>query len=118
MEKVIKINNRDVTFKSTGATLLRYKSQFKKDFLKEIVKISEIDDMEDGVAVFEKIDMQTVYEFIWVLAKTADNNVPPLLEWLDTFDEFPVLEIFMELQDLILSSVQSTSNKPSVSKRK
>ena len=40
MEKIINIGGKDIPFKSTGATVIRYKSQFKRDFLAEIVNMA------------------------------------------------------------------------------
>ena len=45
------------------------------------------------------------------MAKTADPTIPEPLEWLEQFDEFPMTEIIPELQDLMLTSFQSTKKK-------
>ena len=42
MEKTITIDGKQVRFKSNGATPLRYKAQFGKDYFKEIMKLSTI----------------------------------------------------------------------------
>jgi hypothetical protein len=41
------------------------------------------------------------------LAKTANPSIPDPITWLDQFDEFPLMEIIPELQDLIIASIQS-----------
>jgi hypothetical protein len=41
------------------------------------------------------------------MAKTANKEIPDPISWLDSFDEFPLLEIIPELQDMMLSSLQS-----------
>ena len=33
-----------------------------------------------------ELDTEVIYNIIWVLAKTADKTIPPLIEWLDEFD--------------------------------
>ena len=53
------------------------------------------------------LDFEIFYNIIWVLAKTADKKVPDPITWLDKFDEFPLLEILPELQDLILASIKT-----------
>ena len=40
MEKIIKIDGRDIKFKSTAATPLKYKAQFKTDFFADLIKLS------------------------------------------------------------------------------
>lgn len=111
MEKTLYIDGKQVRFKSTGGTLLRYKMQFGSDFLSDISKLASIEiseeDLEDTKKKIEaigKIDMEAMYNFIWVLAKTADKNIPEPLEWLDEFETFPIMDILPELMDLIQSS--------------
>ena len=42
MEKIIKIDGRDIKFKSTAATQLKYKAQFKTDFFADLIKLSNM----------------------------------------------------------------------------
>lgn len=42
MEKIIKIDGRDIKFKSTAATPLKYKAQFKTDFFADLIKLSNM----------------------------------------------------------------------------
>lgn len=53
MEKTILIDGKQVTFKSTAATPLRYKRQFGKDFFADIIKLSALDGLNS-----KKIDMK------------------------------------------------------------
>jgi hypothetical protein len=114
MEKTLVIDGKDISFKSNGASPLRYKMQFGKDFFAEIVKMGALEKLgainkEDKGNIVEAIkglDFDVFYNIAWVFAKTADKNIPDPLSWLDTFDEFPMLEIIPELQDMILSTIQ------------
>ena len=40
MEKIIEIDGKKIGFKTNGATPLRYKPQFGKDYFKEILKLA------------------------------------------------------------------------------
>lgn len=106
--KTIEIDGKQVKFKSTAATPLRYKAQFGKEYfseilrLKELIKLKEIEDQSEALA---RIDFEILYNIIWVLAKTADNKIPEPLEWLDGFEKFPISEIIPQIQDLIIASV-------------
>ncbi|MOA46561.1 hypothetical protein D3C78_1690880 [compost metagenome] len=71
---------------------------FKRDRHGEI-KV-DVDDVS-------KINIETFYNIAWVFAKTADNSILPPIEWLDTFDEFPIIEIMPELQDMISQTLQT-----------
>ena len=110
MEKTIEIDGKQVNFKSTAATPLRYKAQFGKDYFSEIMKLEGLTKIKKSKISTEdlvKIDFDTFYNLIWVLAKTADKTIPEPLEWLDGFEEFPLFEIIPQVQDLIVASIQS-----------
>lgn len=110
MEKTIEIDNKKVRFKSTAATPLRYKAQFGKDFFVDIMKLSSLDGLNSkkiDLKKIDKLDFDVFYNIIWVLAKTADKKIPNPITWLDGFEEFPMFDIIPELQDLILSSMQT-----------
>jgi type II secretory pathway component PulK len=111
MEKTITIDGKQVRFKSTGATPLRYKAQFHKDFFAEILKLNSLKKVNKGDELkkedIEMIDFDVLYNITWVMAKTADQTIPEPIEWLDQFNEFPLMDIVPKLQDLISASMQS-----------
>ena len=116
MEKILNIDGRQVKFKSTGAFLLRYKQQFKRDALKDIYKLQESivekkdeeGNMVQELVNIDALDLEVFYNLAWTLAKTADPNILPPMEWLDEFSEFPLLDIIPELVDLIFSCITSS----------
>ncbi len=59
----------------------------------------------------ETLDFEVFYNIAWIMAKTAEPTIPEPLEWLEQFDEFPIADIFPELQDLMISSLQTTKKK-------
>lgn len=109
MEKIIKIDGKDVKFKSTGATPIKYKKQFGRDFFSDIFKMSslsgDLNNKKKSTNKIEDLDMDVFYNICWVLAKGA-NDIPPLEEWLETFDTFPVVDIIDELSELLISSIR------------
>lgn len=123
MEKTIIIDGQSIQLKSTAATPLRYKAQFKRDFFSELLKLAKLfagqegtseDVKEDGIDLskisweaLDHLDFEVFYNFVWVLAKSADHSIPDPLDWLDQFDEFPIKEIFPQITDLLSSSIQS-----------
>lgn len=109
MEKTIEIDGKQVRFKSTAATPLRYKAQFGKDYFSEIVKMKGLEKLKNSKDISKalaKIDFDTFYNIIWVLAKTADKTIPEPMAWLDGFEEFPLMDIIPQIQDLIILSMQ------------
>jgi hypothetical protein len=115
MEKTIEIDGKKVRFKSTGATPLRYKAQFGKDYFKEIMKLQPLAKFSGKSRItpeeMEALDFEVFFNISWIMAKTADPSIPEPLEWLDQFDEFPMAVVIPELQDLMISSFQSTKKK-------
>jgi hypothetical protein len=108
MEKILTIDGRQVRFKSTGAFLLRYKAQFGRDALQDIFKLQDAVDSKNRIKNISALDLEVLYDLAWTLAKTADPNIPPPLEWLDEFSEFPLMDIIPEIIDLIFSSLGAT----------
>jgi len=108
MEKILIIDGRQVKFKSTGAFLLRYKAQFGRDALQDILKLQGAIDNKNQIKNIGALDLEVFYNLVWTLAKTADPSIPPPLEWLDEFSEFPLMDIIPEIVDMIFSCLTST----------
>ena len=114
MEKTIEIDGKKIGFKTNGATPLRYKAQFGKDYFKEIMKLAPLENLmgktENEITLedLDALDFEVFYNIAWVMAKTFDSTIPEPLEWLDQFEQFPIAEIIPELQDLMASSFQTT----------
>ena len=118
-EKTSEMDGKKVKLKSTAGTPKRYKAQFRKDYFSELLKLSKLMAGNDGeefdlakidYSELDYLDFEVFYNFIWVLAKTADKNIGDPLDWLDEFDSMPLAEIFPEIIDLLESSI-STKKK-------
>ena len=107
--KIIEIDGKQIKFKATAATALRYKEQFGKDYFSELCKLEDLQKaMKSKKSNSEKlasINFELFYNIAWVFAKTADNTIPEPIEWLDGFNVFPMVEIIPQLQELIAMSV-------------
>lgn len=109
MEKILNIDGRQVKFKSTGAFLLRYKAQFSRDALKDIFTLQGAIDENGNITNIDVLNLEVLYDLAWTLAKTADSTIEPPMEWLDTFSEFPLMDIMPEIADMIFGSLTSTA---------
>lgn len=113
MEKTIVIDGKEVRLKSTGATALRFKAQFGKDYFAEIMKLNVLKKLEGknidelSYEELDKLDFEVFYNVVWVMAKTAIKEIPDPLTWLDSFDEFPIIDIIPQVQDIIIATIQS-----------
>ncbi|MGX7232216.1 hypothetical protein ACWODG_05575 [Enterococcus italicus] len=119
MEKVINIGGKNVALKSTAGTPRRYKAQFKSDYFSDLLKLAKTFDVgknnqnEFSLSDFswetlDHLNFDTIFNFIWALAKTADPSIPNPETWFDTFETFPIMEILPEVTDLLSSSIQTT----------
>ena len=82
MEEIVMIGDKQLKLKSTAAFLLKYKAQFRSDPIKDIMKMKDL----------EKIEMETLYNVVWSLAKNADKDIKEPLEFFDDFDSLPILD--------------------------
>lgn len=126
MEKTIQIDGRSVTFKITGGIMYRYKNQFGREFLADADKLQKFVDTKtqkkvktaDGKITsvddydYTKLNLELCFNLVWTMAKTADNSIPDPQTWLDSFDTFPIVEIFSQLNELLISSLQSNAVTP------
>lgn len=53
------------------------------------------------------IDLEVFYNILWVFAKTSNPSIPAPLDWLDSFDSFPLIEIIPELIDMVTSNLRT-----------
>lgn len=117
MEKTINFSGQDVRFRASMRTLLIYKAQTGREYLADVQKLSNIVVKgKDGKPVIGKdkkpqinlaaLDTEMLCAVAWAMARTADKNVPPMDDWLDGFEEFPMLEILTELIPIINASLK------------
>lgn len=102
MEKTLTIDGKEVHFKSTAATVIRFKAQFGKDFLTEIGKLNV-----GGKNALNNLDLTLFYEIAWAFAKTADKTIPNLEDWLDEFEITSLIKSIPEIMEMITGSIQS-----------
>jgi len=107
MEKIIEIDGRQVKFKSTGAYLLRYKQQFGRDAIQDLYKVEKSIEGKEIIDL-PAFDLLIFYDMVWTLAKTADPQILPPMEWLDTFGTFPLTDHLGEWMEMIRSSFSTT----------
>lgn len=118
MEQVIKIDGKLVRFKSSAAFAKRYKAHFNRSVFADFFILSESVKEGGGVQNLANFDIEIFYDIAWVLAKTADDSIPPVVEWLDEFDEFPIDEIMPKLMEMVTKSIESSHQSSKETKKK
>ncbi len=113
MEKVVNIGGVEYKMKSTAANLLKYKAQFGRDLLDDIGNLEKAQIMgEDGTVVawdFSRVNLEIIYDMVWLLIKAANPELPPPMEWLDTLDSFPLSDAAGAAVQLYADSMRGTS---------
>lgn len=114
MQKIIEIDGNKVKFVSHGATPIIYKKITSgRDFFADLFRMSSMTEIMSGkskkinVDKIESMDFDIFYNIIYCLRYCANKDIPPLEEWLAEFDSFPVIEIIGQLNELLISSIQS-----------
>jgi len=118
MEKTINIAGVPVKLKSTAATPFIYKAQFGRDYIKDLLKMASLTDLQKAVndkgeldvkklnvEDIEKLDLSVFYNYLWALAKNADSSIPEPIEWFGRFDSLDLGEVMPELENLLSASL-------------
>lgn len=110
MERIIHIDDKDVKFKATGATVRIYRERFGRDFFVDFQQLQK--DTQSGGDL--QTDTLLIFENIaHTMAKQADPEVPDDPdEWLDRFEMFSIYVALPQLIELWnLSSLPIAQSK-------
>lgn len=98
------IDNKEVKFKATASTAIKYRERFNSDLLKDLLSLYNAYDMNATNLTYEQLE--TFLRLAYTMAKQADSSIPDNAEdWLDEFDVFPIEEVFPQILDLWQSSI-------------
>ena len=98
MEKTIRIGDKDVRFKATGATMRIYRQLFQRDILKDMEQLTK----SQGSGESMSAEALEIFENIaYVMARQCDPDIPDEPDaWLDQFEMFSIYEILPEIIEL------------------
>jgi len=116
MERIIKVGEYEFAAKSTAASLFSYKRNFNRDGLKDLIALTQgmPDDAEGDIVsalVEGNFDFDTFFRFLWVFAKAANPEIPPLERWLEGFDMPPIdfaVQALTQSMDLLFDSTKTS----------
>lgn len=113
MEKIINVNGKNIKFKSCGGTLRRYRMAFKSDMIKDLMKLqAKFENKKiNSETQFEILDLELFEQIAWAMAKTSDDSIPPIENWLDEFETFSIYQILPQLSELLITNFQSIDNE-------
>lgn len=119
MVKIVQIDGKNVPFEKNGGTMRRYKMQTGREFYSDVSAFLGILDADENGKIVKDIsevkalkimttaEFDYMYDVLHIMARSADKNVPAdQLEWLESFEDFPVIQIFMELLPMLLEEMK------------
>ena len=115
MERVIRIDDKDVPFKATASTIRRYRERFGRDLLLDFQKLQGDIDKNEQLTV----ETLTIFENLaYTMAKQADPEIPETPdEWLDEFDMFSIYVVLPQIVELWkLSELPTSASKKKAAK--
>ena len=112
MEKIIQIDGKEIKFKSTAGTLYRYRNNFGRDLIKDIIALEKkFRNVKSGMAQFEIVELDMFEKIAWSMAKTANENVPDIDHWLDEFDSFSIMKVLPDIMELLIGNLRQENEK-------
>lgn len=122
MDKIIKIDGKNVGFKASALTPRLYRAWLGKDMISDMNKLAKAfnkaRNVSDETTEEEKLenqlsitDLEIFENCSWVMAKHYDNNVANSPdEWLDQFGMFSIYEVLPQLLELWALNNKTTSS--------
>ena len=112
MEKMVKIDGKEVGFRATALTPRIYRHKIGRDMLQDLNKLQasynkamrlpdEATDEERKEAQLSALDLEIFENAAYVMAKQYDANLPNNPEeWLDGFETFSIYETLPAILEL------------------
>lgn len=103
MDKVIKIDGKDVKFRATARTPRLYRALVGRDMIVDMNKLSKSykDAEKDEESRLSVTDLQIFEDVAYIMAKHADPEIASTAdEWLDEFNMFSIYEVLPTILEL------------------
>ena len=114
IEKVVKVGDQEVKFRSSASVPRLYRTKFGRDIFRDLNKLEQSFQEKSGEngSRMEVDDLEIFENVAYIMAYHADPTIPGTIdEWLDQFDMFSIYEILPEILELWGSKLK-TDVKP------
>lgn len=112
MEKKIKIGDKEVRLKAAGGTGVRYRNQFNRDYLDDLMLLTKfIEERKQNPEAPVGEALKVIEQIAWAMAKTADDNIPELAIWLDNFGMFDLINSLSDIMELTNDDLEMITAK-------
>ena len=113
MDKVIKIDEKDVKFRATARTPRLYRAIVGRDMITDMNKLQKAyaNKKKNEAANFDLLDLQIFEDSAYIMARQADPDMETKTadDWLDQFDMFSIYEILPQILELWVQNIKTTS---------
>ena len=113
MDKIIKIDGKDVKFRATARTPRLYRALIGRDMIVDMNKLQQAysKKQEGEITNFDILDLQIFEDTAYIMARQADPDMEAKNadEWLDQFDMFSIYEILPQTLELWVQNTKTTS---------
>ena len=121
MERILKIDGKDVSLKASSLVPRLYRFRFKRDMMRDMVQLrkayrrakelpEEATEEERAEASMNELDLTIFENVAYIMAKHADASVADSPEeWLDGFNMFSIYEVLPAILELWGMSEATTS---------
>ncbi|MBQ1511205.1 MAG: hypothetical protein IIZ54_10040 [Selenomonadaceae bacterium] len=111
LEKTLKVNGKDVKFKSSAAVLRVYRIKFGRDIFEDLMKLeSSLLDSNQAASRIPIEHLKLFENVAYAMAYSADPERVPedINEWLDQFEIFSIYEILPQILELWSNNLATT----------
>lgn len=99
MEKMVTVGGREILFRATAATPMKYRNAFPgKDIFKDLMVIDSAQG-EDGSLAFENLDMGTFERIAYIMSDAYAKHVD-FESWLDGFELMDIMNALPDIMSL------------------
>lgn len=103
MEKVIKIGNKEKTFKATAATPIKYRRAVPGgDFFRDLNELKEID-----INNLSDMEIEQIEKFAFAMSTDANEANMTFEKWLDQFELFELIKAIPEILSLVMGNIET-----------
>ena len=106
MEKIVRIDGKDVALRASGATYIRFRNMFHKDLFVELQKMSE-NVSEDGAMPEGAIEVLLQATYVMATQATPKLKETSFEDWLDQFS----LRFSVRIKKRLKAQKKRTSNR-------
>lgn len=122
MRKTVKICDYEIELAANAASVFRYQHEFGKDGFQEVMRLGALINGKKDNEVAEifangTIDFLFIYQWFWLLASTANNDILPFDKYFDQFEVQPI-KFVLEALPIVMNMVVEDTKTSVKSKKK